>query len=81
MQDVLVSCQADPHTVTNATNDPTLMVVYRVGAGHPGSVPQGRRKILVSLHRRRQVHKVTGSNPCSQDQQAIYNQVYQVNRL
>jgi hypothetical protein len=34
--------QVNPHTGANAANDPALMYVCRMGAGHPGSVPQGR---------------------------------------
>jgi hypothetical protein len=79
LQGVLVSCQADPHIGADTVNDPTLMAVCHVGAGHPGTIPQGRRWILVSVCHCRQVHKVAGSNPCSQDQQAVCSQVYQVN--
>jgi hypothetical protein len=68
MQGVLVSCLADPHTSVNAANDPALMAIYRVGPGHLGFIPQGCQKILVSVRHRRQVHKVAGSNPFSQDQ-------------
>jgi hypothetical protein len=57
------------------------MVICHVGTGHPGSVPQGRWRIPVSVRRHQQVHKVVESNPCSQDQQAVCSQVYQVNRL
>jgi hypothetical protein len=39
MRGVPVSGQADPHTGIDATNDPVIMVVFHVGAGHPGSVP------------------------------------------
>jgi hypothetical protein len=81
MQGVSVLCQAGPHTGINGAHDPALMVVCHVGAGHPGYVPQGRRRILVSVRHRRQIYKVTGRNHCGQDQQAIYSQVYQVNSL
>jgi hypothetical protein len=76
-----VSCKADPHTGADAANDPALMVICHMGAGHPRSIPQGRWRILVSVRRRRQVNRVARSNPCSQDQQVICSQVYQVNRL
>jgi hypothetical protein len=75
MRGVPVSCQADPHTGADAANDPALMVVHRVGAGHPGPIPQGHRRILVSVRCRRQVHKVAGRNSYTQDQQTIYSQV------
>jgi hypothetical protein len=39
------------HTGIDTTNDPTLMVICCMRAGHPGSVPQGRWKILVSIRR------------------------------
>jgi hypothetical protein len=76
-----VSHQADPHNGTNAANDPALMAICRVGAQHPGTIPQGRRRVPVPVCHHRQVHKVAESNPCTQDQQAIYSQVYQVNYL
>jgi hypothetical protein len=81
MQGILVSRQADPHIGVDTANDPTLMVVHSVGVGHPGTIPQGRWRVPVHVHRHRQVHKVAKSNHCSQDQQAICYQVYQVNRL
>jgi hypothetical protein len=34
-----VSCQADSHTDVDTANDPALMVIHHVGAGHPGSIP------------------------------------------
>jgi hypothetical protein len=43
-------------TRQDAANDPSLMVAYRMGAGHPRSVPQGRQRILVSVHHHQQVH-------------------------
>jgi hypothetical protein len=81
MQGVPVSCQADPHTGADTVNDPALMTICHVGEGHLGPIPQGRWRILISVRRHQQIHKVAGSNPCSQDQQAVYNQVYKVNRL
>jgi hypothetical protein len=71
MQDMPVPCQADPHTSADATNEPTLMVVCCMGAGHPRSIPQGRQMILVCMCRNQQVHHVVESNRCGQDQQAI----------
>jgi hypothetical protein len=44
------------------------MNICHMGDGHPGPVPQGRWRIPVSVHRHRQVHQLTGSNPCGQDQ-------------
>jgi hypothetical protein len=81
MQGTPVSCQADPRIGVDATNDPALMVVHSVGAGHHGTVPQGRLRVPVPVCHHQQVHKVAESNHCSQDQQAIHSQVYQVNRL
>jgi hypothetical protein len=74
-------CKADPHASVDAVNDPALMAIHCLGAGHPGAIPPGRRRVLVSLCRHRQIHQVAGSNPCGQDQQVIYNQVHQVHRL
>jgi hypothetical protein len=51
-----VSCQANPHTSANATNDPTLMAIRCLGVGHPGAISPGRRRVLVSLCRHRQIH-------------------------
>jgi hypothetical protein len=73
--------QVDPHTGVDAANDPALMAVCHVGAGHPGSVPQGHRRISVSVRCHRQVHQVAGSNPYGQDQQAIHSQVRQDHHL
>jgi hypothetical protein len=81
MQGVPVSCQGDPHIGLDDANDPALMVICRVWAGHPGTISQGYRRIPVSVHRHQQVHKVGGSNPYSQDQQVVCNQIYQVNCL
>jgi hypothetical protein len=73
--------KTDPHTSVDATNDPALMTIHCLGAGHFGAIPPGRQRIPVSLCRHRQIHQVAGSNPYGQDQQAIYNQVHQVHRL
>jgi hypothetical protein len=78
---VLVSCQEDSHTNTNATNDPALMVAHRVGARHPRTISLGHQRVPIPIRCHQQGHKVAGGNPCSQDQQAIHSQVYQVNRL
>jgi hypothetical protein len=75
---MLVPCQADPHTGVDAANDPALMVICHMGAGHPGSIPQGRWRIPVSIHHHQQVNQVARSNPCGQDQQATRIQVHQV---
>jgi hypothetical protein len=75
MQGVPVSCQADPHTNSNAANVPAVMAVSHVGAGHARTIFQVRWRIPVPVRHRRQVHKVAKSNHCSQDQQAICSQV------
>jgi hypothetical protein len=36
-------CQANPHTGTDAANDPTLMVICCVGPGHPEAIPRGHQ--------------------------------------
>jgi hypothetical protein len=36
---VPVPRQADPDISADAANDPTLIIVCRMGAGHPGTVP------------------------------------------
>jgi hypothetical protein len=81
MQGIPVLCQAYPHTGAYAANDPTLMSICRVEAGHPRSVHQGRRRIPMSVRCHRQVYQVTESNPCGQDQQVIHSQVYQLHHL
>jgi hypothetical protein len=43
MQSVSVPRQVDPHTGTDAANDPTLMVICHVGAGHPRPFPRAIR--------------------------------------
>jgi hypothetical protein len=40
--------QADPHTDVDATNDPTLMAVCCMGAGHPRTVG-GFRYLYVAI--------------------------------
>jgi hypothetical protein len=76
-----VSRQTDPYTSADIANDPALMDIHGMGAGYPRTIPQGHRRVPVPVHHHRQVHKVAGSNPCCQDQQAICSQVYQVNCL
>jgi hypothetical protein len=48
--------QADAHTSVDAVNDPTLMALRCVGAGHHGAISPRRRWVLVPLCRHRQVH-------------------------
>jgi hypothetical protein len=81
MQGMPVPCQADPHTGVDIANDPVLMAICRMGAGHPGTVPQGCQRISVSVHQHQQVHQVVRSNPCGQHQQAIRSHVHQVHHL
>jgi hypothetical protein len=76
-----VSCQVDLHTDADAANDPTLITIHCVGAGHPGAISSGRRKVPISLHHHQQIHQVAGSDPYGQNQQAIIIQVHQVYRL
>jgi hypothetical protein len=49
LQGMPVSCQANPHTGTNTTNDLAFMVFRCVGVGDPGTIPQGRRMVPVSI--------------------------------
>jgi hypothetical protein len=57
------------------------MAIHCVGAGHLGIVPQGHRRVSVSLRRHRQIHQVAGSDPHGQNQQAIRSQVHQIRCL
>jgi hypothetical protein len=54
--------QADPHASTYAINDPALMALYCVGAGHHGAISPRHWRVPVPLCRHRQVHQVAGSN-------------------
>jgi transposase InsO family protein len=38
LQDMPVSCKADPHTGADATSDPILMALHCVGARHCGAI-------------------------------------------
>jgi hypothetical protein len=46
---VSVSRQADPHTGTDAANDPALIALRCVGAGHRGAFSPRRRRVPVPL--------------------------------
>jgi hypothetical protein len=48
---VSVSHQADPHTGTDAVNDPALIALRCVGAGHRGAISPCRRRVPVPLRR------------------------------
>jgi hypothetical protein len=50
---VSVSRQADPHTDTDAANDPALIALRCVGAGHRGAISPRRRRVPVPLRRHR----------------------------
>jgi hypothetical protein len=63
-----VSCQVDPHISADATNDPALMAIRCLGAGHPGAISPGCRRVSVSLCRHQQIHQVARSDSCGQDQ-------------
>jgi hypothetical protein len=65
-----VPCQADPHIGTDVVNDPALMAIRSMGVRHPGTIFQGRQRVLLHVRHHRQVHEVAGSKPCRQDQQA-----------
>jgi hypothetical protein len=58
MQGMPVSLQTDPYISANAANDPAFMAIHGMGAGHPGTVPQGRQRVPVPIRCHRQVHKV-----------------------
>jgi hypothetical protein len=55
---MLILCQVDPHTGTNATDDPAFMALRCMGAGHRGVIPLRRWRLPVSLRHHRQVHQV-----------------------
>jgi hypothetical protein len=78
---MLVPRQADPHADTDTANDPALMTLRCVGAGHRGAISPRRRRVPVPLCRHRQVHQVAESNPSGQDQQAIHSEIHQVHHM
>jgi hypothetical protein len=78
---VSVPRQADPHADTNAANDPALMTLRCVGAGHRGAFPSRRRRVPITLCCHRQVHQVAESNTSGQNQQAINSEVHQVHHM
>jgi hypothetical protein len=55
--------QVDPHVITDAANDPTIMALRCVGAGHRGAFPPRRQRVPIPLCCHRQVYQVAGSNP------------------
>jgi hypothetical protein len=57
------------------------MDIRCVGAGHPGVVPPGYRRVPVPLHRYRQIHLVAESDPRGQDQHTVNSPVHQVYHL
>jgi transposase InsO family protein len=78
LQGVSVPRQADPHAGTDAADDPALMALRCVGAGHRGAIFPRRRRIPIPVCRHRQIHQVAESNPSGQNQQAISSEVHQV---
>jgi hypothetical protein len=76
-----IPCQVDPHTGIDAANDPALLVVCCVGAGHRGVISPRHWRVPVPLRRHRQVHQVAGSNPSGQHQQAIRSKIHQVHHI
>jgi hypothetical protein len=75
---MLVPHQADPHTSTHVANDPALMALRCVGAGHREAISLRRRRVPVPLCRHSQVHKLAESNLSGQNQQAIRSEIHQV---
>jgi hypothetical protein len=73
--------QADPHAGTDAADDPTLVALRCVGAGHHGAISLRRQRIPIPVCHHRQIHQVAGSNPSSQNQQAISSEVHQVHHM
>jgi hypothetical protein len=49
MQGMSVPRQADPHAGTDAANDPALMALRCVGAGHHGAISRHRRRFGSSM--------------------------------
>jgi hypothetical protein len=76
-----VPCQVDPHASANAVNDPALMTLYCVGAGHRGVISPHRRRVPVPLCHNHQVHQVAESNPSGHNQQAICSEIHQVHHM
>jgi hypothetical protein len=61
-----IPCKADTHIGSGSANDSTLLAIHRMGGGYPRTISQGRRRVLFSLRRHRQVHKVARGYPCGQ---------------
>jgi hypothetical protein len=80
LQGVSIPRQANPHAGTDITNDPTLMALRCVGAGHRGAISPCRWRMMIPVCRH-QVHQVAGSNPSGQNQQAICSEVHQVHHI
>jgi hypothetical protein len=78
---VSVPHQADPHTGTDAANDPALMTLRYVGAGHRGVISPRRQRVLIPVCHHRQVQQVARSNHSGQKQQAISSEVHQVHHM
>jgi hypothetical protein len=76
-----VSCQVDPQTGVDAANGLALMAICCVGAGYPGVISPGHRRVPVPLCRHRQIHQVAESDPYGENQQETSSQVHQVYRL
>jgi hypothetical protein len=49
LQGVSVPHQADPHVGTDTANDPALMTLHCVGAGHHGAISLRRRRIPIPV--------------------------------
>jgi hypothetical protein len=78
---MLVPGQGGPHVGANTANDPALMALHCVGAGHRGVISPRRQRVLVPLRRHQQIHQVAGSNLSGQNQQAIRSKIYQVHHM
>jgi hypothetical protein len=78
---MLVPRQVDPHDSVDAANDPALMALRYVGAGHRGAISPCHRRVPVPLRHHRQVHQVAGSNSRGQNQQAIHSEIQQVHYM
>jgi hypothetical protein len=81
LQGVSIPRQTDPHASTDAANDPALMTLRCVGAGHRWAISPRRQRIPIHVCRRRQIHQVAESNPSGQNQQAISSEVHQVHHM
>jgi hypothetical protein len=68
LQGIPVPRQADPRTSVDVANDPALMAIHCVGAGHCGAISSRHQRVSVPLCRHRQVHQMAGSNLSDQNQ-------------